>query len=313
MEPDNIFDNLRKKMGNRVIEKEPLSKHTTLDIGGPARLFIKTDSIEELKLIISFINNFNLPYFIIGNGSNLLVSDSGFDGVVIKLGGSFLETEVGGNYIKAGAGVSLPSLVKTAGRYGLSGISFAAGIPGTLGAAIVLNAGAHGNNISEFVESVKILNLDGKIEILSKNDIIFRYRSSSLIDKDCIIIEATLKLTEKKEKEIIEKEIQFYLNKRKTNQPVFSKNAGCFFKNPEGYSAAKLIEESGCKGLRIGDAQVSLVHSNFIVNLNKASANDICKLLDVVRGKVKKEKGIVLETEVVCLGNFKDSSQGDSF
>ncbi|MBI4744374.1 MAG: UDP-N-acetylmuramate dehydrogenase [Actinobacteria bacterium] len=300
------FDDLKKSMNNRIIEKEFLSRHTTLNVGGPAKFFVRINSIKELKLIISFINSFNLPYFVIGNGSNLLVSDSGFNGVVIKLEGSFLEAEVKDNYIKAGAGISLPLLVNIAYREGLSGISFAAGIPGTLGAAILRNAGAHGNNVGEVVDSVEILSFNGKTEVLFKNDIVFGYRSSSLINKG-IITSVTLKLASNKEKGAIKKEIQSYLNKRKKEQPVFSKNAGCFFKNPTGHSAAKLIEESGCKGLTIGGAQVSSVHSNFIVNFNNASASDIYRLLDTVRDRVKEEKGIVLETEVICLGDFESS------
>ncbi len=297
------LNRLKYKLKSNVVGDEPLSKYTTLRVGGAATIFAIADSLEELRLLLQTSADFELPCFIMGKGSNLLVSDKGFPGIVVVLGKDFKGISVDGCHIRAGAGVPLQVLVQKALENGLKGLAFAIGIPGSLGGALTLNAGAHGQAIGDVVKNVTVYTSDCELKAFDGFEISFGYRSSSLSSQG-VIVEAVLRL-EKGEFNLIRAEMERYFRKRKRTQPLKLPNVGSIFKNPPGLSAGKLIEEVGCKGLRTGDAQVSLKHANFIVNLGNASAHDVYSLMRMVQEEVFRVKGILLEPEVTLVGDFE--------
>lgn len=285
-----------------TLKNEPLSMHTTWQIGGPASLFAQVTDTDELIETLAEAEKRNLPVFVIGNGSNLLVSDKGFKGLVIKLRGGFSGFTIKHNVISAEAGVKLGSIVMAARQKSLSGISFAAGIPGTIGGALVMNAGGNDGTVSDIVETLTILNPQGEIEKMTRPDIKFGYRESGLKGKG-IILNTSFRL-EAGDPESVAKEIVDKLDQKRRTQPIEARTAGSVFKNPGNKRAAALIEAAGCKGMRIGGAVVSRMHANFILNVGGATAKDVVNLIDEVAAKVKSNEGIDLKREVEFVGEF---------
>jgi len=297
-----LLNELQKIVRNRVRVNEPLSRHTSFRIGGPAEHFLELRNIDELTKVIKFCNKENLDFFILGEGTNVLFSDEGFGGLVIQLKGEFKNFSVHGEEVTAGAGAKLNELVEKLGRRGLAGLEFASGIPGSLGGAIATNAGTKMGWIGDVVREIKIFS-DGKVKILERKELGFSYRHCELPDK-AIILEVKLGLKNGKKSDIIEK-IRESLKERKRNQPVSTLNAGCVFKNPETCEAGKLIESAGLKGVRFGDAEVSPKHANFIINRGRAKAKDVYNLIEKIRETVKEKFDIDLELELRVVGKHR--------
>lgn len=299
----DIIKNECKKIRIDSIIKydEPLKNHTSIRIGGPADVFCSPGNIEDLKKVISISKEYNIPFWVLGNGTNLLILDNGIRGLVINLNKGFKKIIFSDKIVKVGAGVSLVYLSKIALNRELSGLEFACNIPGTLGGAIINNAGFKGNFIAGVVQNVTFLTGENKIERTSKSNLNFNYRESNLKGKSVIILEATLQL-KKGNKEEIESKIKENIKIRETKQPLHKLNAGSIFKNPPGYYAGELIEKVGAKGLSRGKAEVSTRHANFIINNGGASARDILYLIEEIEKRVKKNFGIKLEREIEILG-----------
>jgi UDP-N-acetylmuramate dehydrogenase len=279
---------------------EPLRKHTYFGIGGAAAAYFEVGTIGELTAVAQLKKRWNVPVFILGRGSNLLVSDAGYPGIVVRLIGEFDHLEFDGNRVHAGAGTSLPRLSKTAAQRGLSGVEFALGIPGSVGGALIMNAGAWGSSFGDLVERVAVMTAEGERIELSHDDAEFRYRHSRL-DVHFCVTRALLHLTPGDVGAITAHMQQLY-EKKVASQPFAEENAGCMFKNPPGDSAGKLIDECGLKGYRIGGAEVSKIHGNFIINIGNATAQDVLELVRHIHRGVKQERGVDLEMEVKLLG-----------
>lgn len=286
----------------KVKENEPLASHTTIKIGGPADLFIEPASIDELKKVMNVIKKYHLKWRAIGRGSNLLVSDKGIEGVVIKLGHGLDHLEINDTEITVGGGHSLVSLSTLISRKGLSGLEFASGIPGSVGGAVYMNAGAHGSDISKVLTKAHILFNDGSMEWLSNEEMEFSYRTSILQKKrPGIVVEAVFQLSAGERKEIVSI-MQKNKDYRKVTQPWNYPCAGSIFRNPLPNYAGKLIEEAGLKGYRIGGAEISEMHGNFIVNAGNATADDVLALIQYVKDTIYSRYQIKMETEVEIIG-----------
>jgi len=299
----DIIKNECKKQGiDRIIRyNEPLKNHISLRIGGPVDIFCSPNNIEDLKKVVSISKEYNIHFWVIGNGTNLLILDSGIRGLVINLNKGFKKIEFSDKIVKVGAGVSLVYLSKIALNRGLSGLEFACNVPGTLGGAIINNAGFKGNCMADVVQNVTFLTGENKIERTSKPNLNFNYRECNLKGKSVVILEATL-LLKKGNKEEIESKIKQNIEIRKTRQPSDKFSAGSIFKNPPGYYAGELAEKVGAKGLSRGKAEVSTRHANFIINNGGALAGDILYLIEEIEKRVKKNFGIKLEREIEILG-----------
>ena len=290
-----------------VFENEPMSMHTTFRIGGPARYFAIVNSEEDLIKTIKLVREENQEYFVLGNGSNILVSDKGFDGVVLQLSGEFDTIHLSGNNIIAGSGLLLSQVAKTALDNSLAGLEFASGIPGTIGGAIVMNAGAYGSEMKDVVKAVRILWLEvdePTIETLTLDDLKLSYRHSILKERKGIVLDVKLTL-KPGSKEEIKSIMDDLASKRREKQPLEYPSAGSTFKRPEGYFAAKLIEDSGLKGYKVGTAMVSDKHAGFVVNTGGAKAVEVKQVMDHVVHIVNQSTGITLEPEVILLGDFR--------
>lgn len=286
----------------KVKSNEPLSQHTTMKIGGPADLLIEPSSIENINKVMNVIKEKQLPWRAIGRGSNLLVSDKGIEGIVIKLASGLSHLILNGSTIIAGGGHSLVSLSTMISKKGLSGLEFASGIPGSVGGAVYMNAGAHGSDISKILTRAHILFEDGTMEWLSNDQMEFTYRTSVLQKKrPGIVLEAEFKLIEGDRTAIV---AQMQKNKdyRKDTQPWNFPCAGSIFRNPLPQYAGKLIEEAGLKGYQIGGAKISEMHGNFIVNAGNATANDVLALIQHVKDTIDQLFGVKMETEVEIIG-----------
>lgn len=288
-----------------IKQNEPLAKHNTFAIGGPADYFAAAKSPEEIMEAVAYAKKNNLPYFVLGGGSNILISDSGYRGLIIKIQNRDFKIE--GEKITAGAGAALSQLMNVSAERGLSGLEWAVGIPGTIGGAVNGNCGAYGRSISESAEAVSVLDESGRIKKYSKADCGFNYRSSkfkNLANKE-IIIEVELKLA-KGEKEKIKEEIKNILMTRKGKVPP-QPSAGCVFKNiksPDGKLVAavgKLVDQCGLKGSRMGGAAIPQTHGNYVVNMGGAKAEEVRALINVCKEKVKEKFGFDLEEEIVVL------------
>ena len=279
---------------------EPLSKHNYFGIGGNAAAYFEVSTTDELAYVAQLKKRWNLPVAIIGRGSNLLVSDAGYSGIVVRLIGEFNRLEFDRNRVDVGAGVSLPRLSKIAASHGLSGVEFALGIPGSVGGALIMNAGAWGSSFGALVERVQVMTDKGELTDLSQEDAQFSYRYSGLKTYFCVT-RTTLILTPGAAEEV-DNLMQDLYNQKITSQPFAEENAGCMFKNPPGHSAGKLIDECGLKGYRIGGAEVSKIHGNFILNLDNATAQDVLSLVRHIQNHVKQERDVDLEMEVQLLG-----------
>ena len=286
---------------DRVRLNEPMNKHTTFRIGGNAECFVSIQSIDELCELTSLCRRENIPFFLIGKGSNLLVSDKGIPGVVAYLGEELCSISVNENLIVAEAGATLAAVAATALKEGLTGFEFAAGIPGTVGGAIRMNAGAYGGDMSQVVKWVRVLEPDGNIRTIAAEEMNFSYRYSILKDVDYIVLAAGIALNCGDEKSIRMSMMEL-AERRKEKQPLEYPSAGSTFKRPEGYFAGKLISEAGLSGARVGDAVVSEKHNGFIVNEGCATAEDVKQLIETVRKKVYENSGVLLEPEIIFVG-----------
>ena len=286
---------------DRVRLNEPMNKHTTFRIGGNAECFVSIQSIDELRELTSLCRRENIPFFLIGKGSNLLVSDKGISGVVAYLGEELCSISVNENLIVAEAGATLAAVAATALKEGLTGFEFAAGIPGTVGGAIRMNAGAYGGDMSQVVKWVRVLEPDGNIRTIAAEEMNFSYRYSILKDVDYIVLAAGIALNCGDEKSIRMSMMEL-AERRKEKQPLEYPSAGSTFKRPEGYFAGKLISEAGLSGARVGDAVVSEKHNGFIVNEGCATAEDVKQLIETVRKKVYENSGVLLEPEIIFVG-----------
>jgi UDP-N-acetylmuramate dehydrogenase len=286
----------------RIRRDEPLKKHTTFRIGGPADFLIEVADRRELAALLALASREGQPVYILGNGSNLLVSDEGVRGFVLVLGGEFATFSVDGTTVRAGGGYNLPKLATQVMKQGLGGIEFACAIPGTVGAGLVINAGAHGGDLSQVVTEATVVWGDGRLGRLTPEEIGFGYRSSKLQGTSAIVVEVVMALHRRDQGEM-QAAVQHLLERRRATQPLHQPNAGSIFMNPPGDYAGRLIEQAGLKGMREGDAQVSEKHANFIVNLGNASAKDVLILMDRVRSIVQERFGVRLENEVKIWGH----------
>ena len=296
----DALPNIVQSPNSRLRFSEPLSKHTHFGIGGEAAAYFEVSTLAELASIARFHQQWHVPVAIIGRGSNLLVSDAGFSGIAIRLIGELAQLTVDGNTVTVGAGVSLPRLSKAMSRRGLSGVEFALGIPGSVGGALMMNAGAWGSSFGDVVTNVTVMHDSGELSQRSHAEARFEYRHSGLGDYFCVT-GATLSL-KPGDAAAITKQMQAFYKQKVATQPFAEENAGCMFKNPPGDSAGRLIDECGLKGHRIGGAEVSSVHGNFILNLDNATAADVLNLVAHIQQQVKAKTGISLQTEVKRLG-----------
>ncbi len=293
--------------GDRSLRDEPLQAHTTLRIGGPADHFVRVSSIEELSTLTRRLKEAGIPCFLLGRGSNVLVSDSGFRGVVIRLEGEFesLTARREGDHIllEAGAGVPMPGLCSFALKNNAAGLEFASGIPGSLGGGIVMNAGAYGGELKDVVKEVLALNENGETVRLSGEEMDFGYRSSLAKKRKLTVLKTILSL-EPGEADGIREKMKELNGRRAEKQPLEYPSAGSTFKRPPGSFAGKLIEEAGLRGFCLGGAQVSEKHCGFLINRGDATASDFHRLMELVRERVLAHSGILLEPEVILLGDF---------
>ncbi len=284
---------------NRIFQNEMMKKHTSFKIGGPADFFIIIESVEELKAVLKFAKELDIPVTCIGNGSNLLIKDNGIRGLTIKL--DFKDLTINEDEIEAGAGVPIPVLARKAYENGLSGLEFASGIPGTLGGAIKINAGAYGGEFKDVVDFTTYLDNNLQIHTVSNEDQNFSYRNSRFNNTDDIIISAKMKL-KKENKDIIKAKMDELSAKRKDKQPINFPNAGSVFKRKNEYIAAEVIDKCGLKGYNIGDAYISDLHAGFIVNKGNATAQDVIQLIEYIKNTVHEKYNINLELEIKVIG-----------
>lgn len=281
--------------------QEPMKNHTTFKIGGPADILIITKSEEEIIKAIGICKAYNIPYFVMGNGSNLLVTDKGIRGAVIKINEGFDMIVVKEESIVAQAGALLTAVSKVALRHSLARMEFASGIPGTIGGAITMNAGAYGGEMKDVVKSVRLLTDDGTILELENHEMDFRYRNSKVKDNNWIVLSVELGLTHGNFEEI-ESIINDLTYQRTSKQPLELPSGGSTFKRPEGYFAGKLIDDSGLRGLRHGDAQVSDKHCGFVVNRGNSTYKEVMELIEVIKKTVMDNYGVQLEMEIKQVG-----------
>ena len=299
-----VIDALSKiVLKENIVKDEPMSRHTTFRCGGPAALFLRPGSEDELVRVVSLLKDKGHPYMLLGNGSNLLVSDKGYEGVVISLERLSELSLEGETCIRAQAGVLNSRIASFARENSLTGFEFAAGIPGTIGGAMIMNAGAYGGEMKLITTSVRAITPDGEVKELTAEDCDFGYRTSALKREGYVVLSALLQLQKGNEKEITDLMTELAL-KRKDKQPLEYPSAGSTFKRPEGYFAGKLIQDAGLKGFSVGDAAVSEKHCGFVINKGQATSADIYKLIREVQKKVFEDSGVTLEPEVILVGEF---------
>lgn len=299
MKFDNFIDSLKINKIEYLLS-EPMKNHTSFKIGGNADIFVKVKNIEELSLTLEKAKEFCVPYFLLGKGSNLLVSDNGIEGAVISLLG-LDEISVEGETLTCGAGAALSSVCRAALEKCLSGIEFAYGIPGSIGGAVYMNAGAYGGEIADVIVSAKAIDENGKIINIEKEDMKLGYRTTVFKDSAMTVVSATFKLT-KGEKADISAAMDDYMNRRLSKQPLEFPSAGSVFKRPIGNYAGTLIEQCGLKGKQIGGAEVSVKHAGFIINKGGATCADVKALIAFIQQTVLNETGVSLEPEVILIG-----------
>ena len=287
----------------RILENEPMKAHTTFRVGGPADYFVCPNCNLEVKQVIALCQAEGMPYYILGNGSNLLVGDGGSRGVVIQIYKEMNDIQVQGEHIYAEAGALLSRIGSVALEAELTGFEFAAGIPGTMGGAVVMNAGAYGGEMKDVLESVTVLTPEGEVKELSNAELELGYRTSIIAKKDYVVLSAIIKLAYG-DKEAIREKMNELKVQRTTKQPLEYPSAGSTFKRPEGYFAGKLIQDAGLRGFQVGGAQVSEKHCGFVINKGGATAADIVELLHQVREIVLEKFNVELEPEVKRVGEF---------
>ena len=297
------LDSVTEAMPELVIRtEEPMSKHTTFRIGGAAEVFAAPDA-SELPQLLAMAKGADVPVTVIGNGSNLLVGDRGIAGLVIEIGERMSEVRIEGTILVAGAGALLSKAAQTAAAAGLGGLEFAAGIPGSVGGAVVMNAGAYGGEMKDVLQSVKVLTEEGELLILTTEELELGYRHSCVPERKYIVVEATMELSAKPEEEIRACMAELRA-KRVEKQPLEYPSAGSTFKRPEGYFAGKLIMDAGLRGYTVGGAQVSEKHCGFVINKGGATAADVRQLMQDVHDRVKEQFDVELEPEVKMIGSF---------
>lgn len=287
---------------SEILVDEPMKLHTTFRIGGKADAFLSVYSEKELQEIIAYLNREEIPFYVMGNGSNLLVSDEGYRGVILQLAEGFAEIKQEENCIYAEAGALLSKVASVATNAGLTGMEFASGIPGSMGGAIVMNAGAYDGEMKGIVKDVHLISRTGEKKILSCEEMKFSYRHSILKECDDIVVGVTLQLTPG-DKEAITDKIKDFAQRRREKQPLEYPSAGSTFKRPEGYFAGKLIMDAGLRGFCVGGAQVSEKHCGFVINKGDATAKDVQQLMQEVKQTVLEKYGVELEPEVIFLGD----------
>ncbi|MBQ3572980.1 MAG: UDP-N-acetylmuramate dehydrogenase [Clostridia bacterium] len=302
---DTVIESIRKNVGNAaVLINEPMSKHTTFKIGGTADILVEPESADCILAVLEVLKNNNISFFVMGNGSNLLVADSGIKGAVIKISNSMSAAGVDGEYIEAECGIKLSRLANLAQSSSLTGLEFASGIPGTLGGALFMNAGAYGGEMRDVVKSVTYLDIkSGELKTISGDECEFGYRHSIFSKVDAVIISARLKLASGDAEEI-RKTMNELAQRRNEKQPVDKPSAGSTFKRPEGHFAGTMIPDCGLKGYRIGGAEVSRKHAGFIINAGGATAKDVRDLIEYVQDTVEDKFSVRLEPEVRFVGEF---------
>ena len=293
-----LYNELLKIMSEEQVKtEEPMKNHTTFRVGGPAEFFVMPRTAEEVKKVIDLCRRESFPYYIIGNGSNLLVSDQGYRGVVLQIYKEMSYIEVEENVVVAQAGALLSAIANKALENGLTGFEFAAGIPGTLGGACVMNAGAYGGEMKDVLEEVTVLTEEGEVLTIPKENLELGYRTSIIARKGYTVLEARIQLRGG-EKEAIKSLMEELKDKRVSKQPLEYPSAGSTFKRPEGYFAGKLIQDAGLRGFSVGGAQVSEKHCGFVINRENATAADVAELMRQVSARVEEEFGVKLEPEV---------------
>lgn len=302
MNVEETYAYMKEKLTiNKVMKNEPMRRHISFRIGGPADILVIPETIDEIRGVLEYTRERNIPLFVLGNGSNLIVRDKGIRGVVVKILSNFNSISIKDDIIEAEAGILLSKLSNHAMMEGLSGLEFACGIPGTLGGAITMNAGAYGGQISDVVESTQYIDEKGNIAWLDKDSHSFGYRSSFYSKGNKIVLKAIMRMA-KSSKNEIRKRMDELNTQRINKQPLSLPSAGSVFKRPQGYFAGKLIEDAGLRGYTLGGAQVSDKHCGFIVNKDGATAEDIINLIEYVKGRVRELFGVELETEVKIVG-----------
>ena len=300
----NLIEALREAAGAQcILEQESMKKHTTFRIGGPADIFAVPDTIEKAAKIIGICREQKVPFYVIGNGSNLLVSDQGYRGVVVQVYKNLSAIEIKGDIITAQAGAMLSVIAKKAMAASLTGFEFASGIPGTVGGAAVMNAGAYGGEMKQVLTEVTVLTREGELRRIPSEELKLGYRYSVIPEKGWIVLEAKLKL-HRGDYDMIRARMDELKEKRVEKQPLELPSAGSTFKRPEGYFAGKLIMDAGLRGFSVGGAQVSEKHCGFVVNTGEATAKDVRDLIREVSRQVKTKFGVELEPEVKMLGEF---------
>lgn len=300
----SIYDYIEKIVPQEnILFDEPMSRHTTFRVGGPAKCLIKVNDKEQMKKLVPYLHKTGQKFFILGNGSNLLVGDKGYPGILVKLGDGMEEVTVEGERMRISAGTLLSKAASIARENELTGMEFSSGIPGTVGGAIVMNAGAYGGEMKQIVESVEVMDREGEILVLDNDTMEFGYRTSVIKSRPFIVLETVLRLQKGKKEEIGAK-MEELSRLRREKQPLEFASAGSTFKRPEGYFAGKLIMDAGLRGFSIGGARVSEKHCGFIVNSGNATAADIREVIEEVQQCVKAKFGVSLEREVIYLGDF---------
>ncbi|HOL13772.1 MAG TPA: UDP-N-acetylmuramate dehydrogenase [Bacillota bacterium] len=304
-----LHNALKAALDGEVLWQEPMEKHTTFKIGGPSDIFVLPKSIEDLQKVLQLIGEtqsrtgVTVPLMVIGAGSNLLVSDKGIRGVVVKIDKSFSNISIEGTTVTCGAGAALSDVSKTAGSAGLSGLEFAVGIPGNVGGALVMNAGAYGGEIKDVISTAKAMDMEGNIIQLTKQDLHLDYRHSVFMEKRLIALEATFSL-ERGDREGIARKMEDLTERRTSKQPVDMPCAGSVFKRPPDNFVGPLVEKAGLKGYRIGGAEVSTKHAGFIVNVGGATCQDVLDLIKFIQATIKEKFDVVLEPEVRVVGEL---------
>ena len=294
-----------RKLGEQVeiLVAEPMKNHTTFRIGGPAEALALPKTPEEVAEVVRFCHEHAQPYYVLGNGSNLLVSDEGYRGLVLQLYRNFNDIQVNGEMITVQAGAMLAAVARTAYQAGLTGLEFASGIPGTIGGAVVMNAGAYGGEMKNVLKEVTVLTKEGEVLVIPAKALELGYRTSVIPKNGWIVLGAVLQLKKGDQEQILAR-MEELKEQRITKQPLDLPSAGSTFKRPEGYFAGKLIMDAGLRGFTVGGAQVSEKHCGFVVNRGNATAADVWELICEVKRRVKEMTGVELEPEVKLLGDF---------
>lgn len=301
---NTVIEQLKKVLeGDQVLTGEPMSRHTTFRIGGPADIFVIPKTIEDISHVCAIAKKQEIPLFVLGNGSNLLVADQGMDGIVLQIYKNFSGVSADGNELAIKAGTLLSTAAKAAQAEELTGFEFAGGIPGTFGGAVVMNAGAYGGEMVQVLKEVTVLTPEGEIKTIPAEELELGYRTSNILKNGYVVLSGIIAL-EKGDPEQIKAKMDEYSTARRTKQPLELPSAGSTFKRPEGYFAGKLIQDAGLRGYQVGGARVSDKHCGFVVNQDNATAADVMRLIADVQRIVKDKFNVELEPEVKRVGRF---------